>query len=225
LPDAVIEFAGGLSIGRNEWLAGRPPAIRLLGAHPKAGEMTIDGVDATLVDEAWIVPSWDCRGPHVVRYAGLSRTYSISEPPTDWQAWPAHAGAGLEVVGAHVGAAGGRKAVVLESAACWLLGAKPGQLAWAFAANGFAVCRTANFTPVWAVPPKARRRRPSPVLLDVLEPPEAVEPGTPSSAVRQWSRLIREATGAQLATGIQNEAEALWRLYAASARTLRKHCR
>jgi len=226
LPDAVIELVGGISLSRTVWVAGRPPSIRILGTDPAPGEVTIDGGIAELVNlDQWVAPGWDSSSQHVIRYAGLSRSYEIVEPLENWSAWLAHGRPDFAMTGALTAGWSGRPLIVLPGSAYWLLGARPGELAWAGAAPGGLVASASPaFTPVWAIPPASGRRRPVPRLLDVLDEPQDVCCEVPLD-VRRWCRLVRNAAPTPIAHGLERQAHALWRLYLAAARSLRRRSR
>jgi hypothetical protein len=222
LPDAAIELTGGVAISRSAWISARGPAIRILGCEPGAGDVTIDLQPATQAETGqWVAPGWETLGNHAVRYAGLLRRYEIVEVEDGWAWWPAHTGPGLALAGALAGSESGRRpAVVLQDREAWLLGARPGEAVRAVALPGAPGASAApSFAPVWAIPPKARRR-PAPRLLDSPNPPQAPAAGTPLEAIRLWRQIVRDAASAPAGGGAT--ATELWRQYQAAARMLKR---
>lgn len=225
LPDAVIEFTGGIATSRSTWITGRPPAIRILGALPAPGEVTVDSELANCsVDGQWTGPGWDELGAHTVRYAGLLRRYEIVPTEEDWSWWPAHAGPGLVLAGALASLDGGKQpAVVIEDQSAWLLGARPGEIVRTAARPGSAGSTASPaFRPVWSVPPKTRRR-PVPRLLDFAAAPQTPADGVSAKAIRQWRLVIRDASDVPI--GGDAATLELWRAYKAAARLLRRRSR
>lgn len=227
LPNAAIEFAGGISLGRANWLAGRPPAIHILGADPSLGDVTIDDTAAVIFErDQWIAPGWDAPGQHVVRYKGISRSYEIVEAEESWPAWPGHVRTDIAIAGAVATNIDGLPEIVLAGPSCWLLGARPGELVHAAAAAcGFAACVAPRFRPVWAIEAKVSRRRPIPRLLDTLDEPGPVIDSASPEAVALWCRLVRDAARTPIAKGLESEAGVLWRRYGAAARSLKRRAR
>ena len=222
LPDAAIELTGGVAISRSAWITGRGPAIRILGSEPGRGDVTIDLQPATQAETGqWIAPGWDTLGGHAVRFAGLLRRYEIVEVEDGWGWWPAHTGPGLDLAGALAGSERGlRPAVVVQERDAWLLGARPGEAVRAVALPGAPGASAApSFAPVWAIPPKIRRR-PAPRLLDSREPPQAPTAGTPVGAIRLWRQIVHDAASAPVSGGAA--ATELWQQYQAAARTLKR---
>lgn len=222
LPDAAIEFTGGVATSRSTWITGRPPSIRIFGAVPAPGEVTIDSHPATCsADGQWTSAGWDELGAHTVRYAGLLRRYEIVQTEDDWGWWPAHAGPGLVLAGAFASLNGGKNAaVVLEDQSAWLLGARPGEIVRAAArAGAVGVTASPEFKPVWAVPTKTRRR-PAPRLLDFEAAPQAPAEGVSAETVRLWRQIIRDASDTPY--GGEAATAELWRTYKAAGRSHRR---
>lgn len=225
LPDAAIEFTGGVATSRSAWIAGRPPFIRILGALPAPGEVTIDSQPAiSSADGQWTGPGWDRPGAHAVRYAGLLRRYEIVQAEEDWGWWPAHAGPRLVLAGAFASLDGGKHpATVLEDQSAWLLGARPGEIVRMAAQPGAAgAAASPAFKPVWAVPPKTRRR-PAPRLLDFAAAPQASTLGVSAEAIRQWRQIIRDAS--DIPYGGEAATAELWLAYKVAGRSLRRRSR
>jgi hypothetical protein len=226
LPHAAIELGGGIATGRSVWIAGRPPEIRILGTVPGAGEVTIDGLPAASEGDRWTAAGWDALGAHVIRYSGLSRRYEIANAGTEWPSWPAHAGPGFSIAGALAVDALGSSVVIVRGPACWLLGARPGEAAWAAShPGGFAASAAPDFAPIWAISPQAGRRRAAPRLLQTLAAPEAAPRGASRGAVLRWCELLLDARPGSAPPGNEDETAALWREYLAAARALRRAVR
>ncbi len=226
LPYAVIELVGGISVSRSAWIAGHPPAIRILGSDPEPGQVTIDGAAAGR-DQAdqWTAPGWDGLGAHTIRYAGISRRYEIIHASHDSPWWPAHAGAsGLLLAGALASGRTGCPAVILAGPASWLIGAHPGEIAWASALpGGLSAVAAPSFVPVWAIAPKSGRHRQAPRLLASYSTPGAAHTTT-KTELRAWCELVRSAARPPGADSGE-DAATLWRLYMGRARTLRRRLR
>jgi hypothetical protein len=225
LPDAAIELSGGVAITRSAWISGRPPVLHILGSEPGPGEVTIDLQPATRGETGqWTAPGWDTLGTHAVRYAGLLRRYEIAEVQDSWEWWPAHVGPDVDLAGALAGAHGGhRPAVVLQDREAWLLGPRPGDVVRVAASTGAASAVAApGFDPVWAVPPKARRR-PIPRLLDSLQPPQAPASGTRPEAIGLWRQIVRGAATGPAAGG--GAAAELWQQYRSAAHLIKRRSR
>lgn len=220
-PDAAIELSGGISISRSTWIADRPPVIRLVGVQPTDGELTIDGQPAFLADGGWVASNWSALGRHVIRYAGLSRSYEIVAPEDHWDIWSAHPGLQFSACGAAVSTPSGTRSIVLPTAGCWLLGAHPGQTAWAApAVYGSAIAAPA-FEPVWAILPRVGRTRTAPRLLASKELPKQPLPGATVAAVRQWCQFLRNGPPHLAAP----DADAIWQRYRDAARALKQRRR
>lgn len=226
LPHAAIELSGGIAVSRSAWIAGRPPAIRILGSKPNSAQVMIDGEAATRdAADQWAAPGWDAVGAHIIRYAGLSRRYEIIETDQEATWWPAHAGSsGLKLAGALAAAEPEGVLVVLAGPASWLIGANPGEVAWAASLpGGLSAVAAPSFVPVWAITPKSGRHRAAPRLLANWRGPGTVRPAA-KAELRSWCELIR--SGARLPEAESGEeAAALWRLYRDQARTLRRRLR
>jgi hypothetical protein len=225
LPDAAIELAGGVALSRSTWIFGCPPAIRILGSEPRQGEVTIDLQPAAQAETGqWTSPGWDSLGNHAVRFAGLLRRYEIVEVEDGWTWWPAHSGPGFALAGALARSEGGRRpVVVLQEREAWLLGARPGEAVRAVALPGaHGTTAAPSFAPVWAIPPKTRRR-PMARLLDSPETPQAPATETRPEAIRLWGQVVRDA--AKLPAGGGAAAAELWQQYQTVARRLKRRAR
>ncbi len=196
LPDATIEFSGGIGISRSAWISGYPPSIRILGATALPGDVSIDGRTASCNDSGdWITEGWESDGPHTVRYAGLSRNYEISLPPEAWDYWDAHAANGLTVCGALAFANAGKLIYASATGPVWLVGRRPGEIVQTLErrAASFTIAAP-HFDPVWAVPIGLGRSRDDqlPRLIARASQPDSVDPTMPRTAIRLWCQVIRE---------------------------------
>ncbi len=216
LPDAAIELSDGIAVSRGKWIVECPPNIRIVGVEVAEGEVSIDGLTASLDGGRWIATGWDLAGQHTVRYAGLSRSYEIAEVQEDWHEWPAHSAQQFYACGATVAGPAGARSMVLPIPGGWLLGAEPGQISRAVPSpSGFSIA-SPDFEPVWAIPPRIGRARPVPHLLESKLAPRHVDLLAGPASVREWRRLVLDAP-AKLS---EPEANRLWQLYRRSARTL-----
>ena len=217
-PDAAIELSGGISINRGTWITDRPPAIRLVGVQPVDGELTIDGQPAILTDDGWVASNWSALGRHVIRYAGLSRSYEIVAPEDHWDTWSAHSGLQFSACGAAVSTLSGTRSIVLSADGCWLLGAHPGQTAWAAPAVYGSAIAAPEFEPVWAIFPRVGRTPTAPRLLVSNALPQQPVARATLAAMRQWRQLLRSGPPRLVAP----DADALWQQYRVAARALKK---
>jgi hypothetical protein len=223
LPDASIEFSGGIPVGRSAWLAGHAPSIRILGAVPAAGDVVIDGHPA-LRGEAgdWTAAGWDRDGPHTIHYAALSRTYEIAPAPDAWESWEAHTGNGVTLCGALAASRAGTAVFASIAGPVWLVGRVPGEIAQTVA---ISLANTAiaalPFEPVWALPVAfaGRRTRQFPHLIGPAVAPLVDRPGRARSSVRRWCSVIRDA-GRDQRKSSEPDAANLWALYRQAARGL-----
>lgn len=225
LPDAAIEFSGGISVGRALWLSGYAPSVRILGAVPNAGDVLIDDRPASCNDGGdWTAEGWDGNGSHTVRYAGLSRTYQIAPAPETWEAWEAHTFNSLSLCGGRVTSRTGSPIFASSAAPVWLVGRAPGEIAEMSArAPGSTPMAAPPFEPVWAVPvaPGRKRGRPFPCLIGAASVPLSHAAGHRRSSVRLWCGTIRSAGRDQKQWQRINPDEAsLWALYRRTARAL-----
>jgi hypothetical protein len=232
-PDVQIRMRGGIRLQYTQWLAGFPPAIRLVGAEadtPTA--LTIDNQTAARgPDGNFTVPGWDRPGDHLVACGALTRSYSLVAPPGSWEPWPAHSQNGnLAICGAAVGRispAAVKPSVVVPATNPLLLGQHPGQIFLCPARTdmlGFCA-GVPSFRPVWAAPAaplKADKSTARILLVDWPEPLDASEQaGTGSIAVRQWVQAILDCSrkGLRLAKETP-ETIAVWRACREQARAI-----
>lgn len=230
LPDALIDLGGGMPIARSTWLSGKPPSIRILGVVALPGEVSIDGHLASCSAEGeWTANSWNREGCHVVRYAGLSRTYEIRSAPESWENWAAHSFNSLVICGARVTGSTGLPIFISASCPVWLLGKTPGEVAQAHRSDsGSFVVATPNFKPVWAVPINRGRGRNRllPQLIGHMAKPEAFHPEKTKKAIRLWCQVIREGVrDTKHLHGTDEQVGRLWMQYRHLAHGLWKRSR
>jgi hypothetical protein len=154
--DIEIEFDAGVWLRNSAWLAGYPPQIKLFGQTDAGMKVLIDGKEAQFTaDGSLVVDGYDLPGPHSVYCEGLSRSYSIEEPPDSWEAWPAYRFGETVICGASVQLPpeqSGRQAFTVPMSNPLLIGAEPGQV-YRCSSRSVAVWR--GFVPfdvVWALP-------------------------------------------------------------------------
>ena len=101
--DIEIEFEAGVRLRNSVWLAGYPPTIKLFG-QPGAGiKALIDGKEAVPAEGgSLVVDGYGLPGSHSVYCGGVSRSYSVEEPPDSWEAWPAYQFGEAKICGALV---------------------------------------------------------------------------------------------------------------------------
>jgi len=154
--DIEIGFEAGVCLRNSVWLAGYPPQIRLFGQTNAGMNVLIDGKGAQFTAEGFlVVDGYDLPGPHSVYCEGLSRSYSIEEPPDSWEAWPAYQFGGAVICGASVqlpAEESGRQSFTVPMSNPLLIGAEPGQV---FRCSSRSVAVWRGFVPfdvVWALP-------------------------------------------------------------------------
>jgi hypothetical protein len=186
LAEVEIALEGGIRIGRQTWLNGYPPAIRLRGDTSTIGVVTIDGHEATAsADGCYAVPGFDSVGEHAVWCPSDSRTYAIRDGAESWEAWDAYtwslgdlAAGDIQsrpaICGVLVRPPGvvrsGRHAVVVPASNPLVIGAYPGQIEMCMPRSDLraGVCvGFPSFEPIWAIPadPLHSDKRTSRVLL------------------------------------------------------------
>jgi hypothetical protein len=154
--DIEIEFEAGVRLRNSVWLAGYPPKIKLFG-QPGAGiKALIDGKEALPAEDGSLgVDGYGLPGSHSVYCGGVSRSYSVEEPPDSWEAWPAYQFSEAKICGALVQLPpeeAGRQAFSVPMSNPLLIGAEPGQV-FRCSARSVAVWR--GFVPfdvAWALP-------------------------------------------------------------------------
>jgi hypothetical protein len=229
LPDAGIEFSGGIRISRSAWLAGHAPRIRILGAVPAAGEVLIDGQSASCSEAGdWTAAGCDTNRTHTVHYAGLSRTYEITPAPDDWPRWNAHIGSGIAICGALVTSREGRPLFASTAGPAWLVGRGPGDVAPMVAApTPVAAVGAPSFEPVWIVPAGFSGSRQLPQLIGPpVDPLGDRVASVRSNSVRLWCSIIRSARYEQRHwRESDRDAANLWELYRRTARAVWRRSR
>jgi len=154
--DIEIEFEAGVRLRNSVWLAGYPPKIKLFG-QPGAGiKALIDGKEALPAEDgSLVVDGYGLPGSHSVYCGGVSRSYSVEEPPDSWEAWPAYQFGEAKICGALVQLPpeeAGRPAFTVPMSNPLLIGAEPGQV---FRCSARSVALWRGFVPfdvVWALP-------------------------------------------------------------------------
>lgn len=154
--DIEIEFEAGVRLRNSVWLEGYPPKIKLFG-QPGAGiKALIDGKEALISEDgSLVVDGYGLPGSHSVYCGGVSRSYSVEEPPDSWETWPAYQFGEAKICGASVQLPpeeAGRPAFTVPMSNPLLIGAEPGQV-FRCSARSVAVWR--GFVPfdvVWALP-------------------------------------------------------------------------
>ena len=220
-PDASIQLSGGIASAHGRWVLGAPPVVRVLGAVPGQGELTIDDNPAMQSsDQGWIAPGWDALGTHTVRFAGLSRTYEMAEIDEDWPTWATVGEAAFSVCGARVSAETGVQALAITGGPYWILGAAAGDLVLARRSVQAVSIATPSFPPVWALPPIGAGRQSSAIALAHRIPPSPPTAACSRKEIVLWCQLLR-AAGAPLGSS----EKILWREYRKLVRSLRRKWR
>ena len=221
LPNAAIELSGGIASARSAWVQDQPPIIRILGAEPAPGELTIDGAPASQsVHDGWIASGWDALGSHTIRFAGLSRTYEIVEIVEAWPAWRTSDASPYSACGARVSSAAQALSFAVSGEACWLVGAAPGDIAFAAQTSAGLAIATPAFRPVWALSP-GRGGRPSLArAMPYQAPPQRPAPHASHDQILHWCQLVRSAAPPR-----DMRERDLWLEYRRAARGLRRRRR
>jgi hypothetical protein len=227
-PDIEIELEGGLWLRHSAWVAGYPPQIRLLGHSSVPVKVLIDSKEARRSDDgSFTVPGYDAGGGHIVDCEGLScsKSYSIEEPPGEWERWPAHCFGGTDMCGPLVeinGAAASMGAITVPMSNPLLLGAQPGEI---FCCSRRTVARWKGyvpFAPVWALPSYPLTSNKKTVSIIQMAGTPVLNVGGPYSRdAFRWSNAILDAGRKGLQ--IENESPAsrtCWRQYKSTARRI-----
>ncbi len=226
-PNIDIHFEGGVCLRNQEWLAGYPPEIRVLGPADQI-KLLIDDKEAEVRDGRLYAEGYDLPGAHTVYCEGLphSRTYSIVEPAEDWTEWPAYHFRDAEICGPLVRITGNAtKPIIVPMTNPLLIGAE-GQIFRCSARNSGRWKGYLPFDVVWALPaqPLTCNKKTSRIIQLGRAPV-----GTAASRSRtalSWSNAILNASrkGLQLDGG-SAEGGVLWRDYKKAARAIRKAAR
>jgi len=154
--DIEIEFEAGVRLRNSVWLAGYPPKIKLFGQPGAGTKALIDGKEALPAEDgSLVVDGYGLPGSHSVYCGGMSRSYSVEEPPDSWEAWPAYQFGEAQICGALVQLPpeeAGRPAFTVPMSNPLLIGAEPGQV---FRCSARSVAVWKGFVPfdvVWALP-------------------------------------------------------------------------
>jgi hypothetical protein len=222
--DIEMELEGGVWLRNSVWLAGYPPRIKLFGQTSPEMKVLIDGKEAQLTCEgSLVVDGYDLPGPHSVYCEGLSRSYSIEEPPDSWEAWPAYQFGGAVICGASVQLPperSGSKAFTVPMSNPLLIGAEPGQI---FRCSSRSVAVWRGFVPfdvVWALPaqPLMCNKKIARILQLSDKPLMPSHTGTRPLA---WCSAILDASRKGLRIeGGSAESAARWAEYKKTARSI-----
>lgn len=222
--DIEIEFEAGVRLRNSVWLAGYPPKIKLFG-QPSAGiKALIDGKEALPAEDgSLVVDGYGLPGSHSVYCGGVSRSYSIEEPPDSWEAWPAYQFGEAKICGALVQLPpeeAGRPAFTVPMSNPLLIGAEPGQV-FRCSARSVAVWR--GFVPfdvVWALPaqPLTCNKKTARILQFAYKPLMPRRAGTRPFV---WCSAILDASrkGLRIEGGSAESAER-WSEYKKTARNI-----
>jgi hypothetical protein len=222
--DIEIEFEAGVRLRNSVWLAGYPPKIKLFG-QPSAGiKALIDGKEALPAEDgSLVVDGYGLPGSHSVYCGGVSRSYSIEEPPDSWEAWPAYQFGEAKICGALVQLPpeeAGRPAFTVPMSNPLLIGAEPGQV-FRCSARSVAVWR--GFVPfdvVWALPaqPPTCNKKTARILQFAYKPLMPRRAGTRPFV---WCSAILDASrkGLRIEGGSAESAER-WSEYKKTARNI-----
>lgn len=222
--DIEIEFEAGVRLRNSVWLAGYPPKIKLFG-QPGAGiKALIDGKESLPAEDgSLVVDGYGLPGSHSVYCAGVSRSYSIEEPPDSWEAWPAYQFGEAKICGALVQLPpeeAGRPAFTVPMSNPLLIGAEPGQV-FRCSARSVAVWR--GFVPfdvVWALPaqPLTCNKKTARILQFADKPLMPRRAGTRQLV---WCSAILDASrkGLRIEGGSAESAER-WSEYKTTARSI-----
>jgi hypothetical protein len=221
LPDAAIELSGGIASKRSTWIVGAPPTIRILGTDPSAAEFTIDGHPASPAHgDGWLAPGWDAPGTHTIRFGGLSRAYEIVEIDETWPTWATDSASAYFVCGARVSASAQPGAFAFAGGPRWLLGACPGDVAFAAQSSAGIAIAAPPFHPVWALAARTGGRLLPAAALPFRAPPQMPSGPVAREQIAQWCNLLRESSAPTEAN-----SKELWRQYRQLARRLKRRRR
>ena len=222
--DIEIEFEAGVRLRNSVWLAGYPPKIKLFG-QPGAGiKAVIDGKEALPAEDgSLVVDGYALPGSHSVYCGGVSRSYSVEEPPDSWEAWPAYQFGEAKICGALVQLPpeeAGRPAFTVPMSNPLLIGAEPGQV-FRCSARSVAVWR--GFVPfdvVWALPaqPLTCNKKTARILQFADKP---LMPRRAGTRPLVWCSAILDASrkGLRIEGGSAESAER-WSEYKKTARSI-----
>jgi hypothetical protein len=222
--DIEIELEAGVWLRNSVWLAGYPPQIKLFGQTNAGMKVLIDGKEAQFTAEGFlVVDGYDLPGPHSVYCEGLSRSYSIQEPPDSWEAWPAYQFGEAVICGASVQLPpeeAERRAFTVPMSNPLLIGAEPGQV---FRCSSRPVALWKGFVPfdvVWALPaqPLICNKKTARILQFSDKPLMPLRAGTRPFA---WCSAILDASRKGLRIeGGSAESVVRWADYKKTARSI-----
>jgi hypothetical protein len=222
--DIEIEFEAGVRLRNSVWLASYPPRIKLFG-QPGAGiKALIDGKEAlSAEDGSLVVDGYGLPGSHSVYCGGVSRSYSVEEPPDSWETWPAYQFGEAQICGALVQLPpeeAGRPAFTVPMSNPLLIGAEPGQV---FRCSARSVAAWRGFVPfdvVWALPalPLTCNKKTARILQFADKPLMPRRTGTRPFV---WCSAILDASrkGLRIEGGSAESAER-WSEYKKTARSI-----
>jgi hypothetical protein len=226
-PDIEINLDGGIWLHNSVWLAGYPPKIKLLGQANTSIKVLIDGKEAQVNTEGYLITDgYDSIGQHSIYCEGLScsRTYSIEEPSESWEGWSAYKFDESEICGPLVqltAKAANRRPITVPMSTPLLLGAEPGQI---FRCSSRSVTQWKGFVPfdvVWALPAYPLRcNKKTARILQFKAAPFSARKGD-SKAALDWCNAILDASRKGLRVE-SNSAEAVahWHEYKKEARKM-----
>lgn len=225
-PDIEIELEGGVRLRHQVWLAGYPPTIELFGGSDAAQKVFIDGKEAEVRGDGFVVSGYDLPGAHTVHCDGLpvSRSYSIEEPAEIWDRWPAYRLAEAEICGPLVYGRDASKVLLsIPMSNPLLIGADPGQVFRCPSRNVSLWKGYVPFDPVWALPAQPlicdKKKARIIQLSDAKVNIQWIKP----KRTPRWCNALLDASRKGLS--LQNEspeAKALWTEYKKVARSIRK---
>jgi hypothetical protein len=221
-PDVEIDLEGGVWLRNQEWLAGYPPEIRVLGATDQI-RLFVDDKEAEVRDGRLYAEGYDLPGSHTVYCGGLpiSRTYSIVEPAEDWADWPAYHFRDADICGPLVRITGSAtKPIIVPMTNPLLIGAG-GEVFRCPARNAAQWKGYVPFDVVWALPaqPLTCNKKTSRIIQLGRTPVGTA--AAQSRTALSWSNAILNASrkGLQLDGGSPEDG-LLWREYKKAARSI-----
>ena len=231
-PDIELNLDGGIWLQNSVWLDGYPPKIKLLGQANSSIKVLIDGKEAQVNTEGYLIADgYDSIGQHSIYCEGLScsRTYSIEEPSESWEGWAAYKFDELEICGPLVqlpAKAANRRPITVPMSTPLLLGAEPGQI---FRCSPRNVTQWKGFVPfdvVWALPAYPLRcNKKTARILQFRAAPFSARKGDSKAAI-DWCNAILDASRKGLRVESNSaEAAAHWHQYKKEARKMRRAAR
>lgn len=227
-----ISLDGGLWLRGSEWLAGFPPSIHVAGELPPGEAIWIDETAAIpQVDGSFTVNGYDAVGSHLVRCAGKSISYAVSEAPENWSRAEAHRQTRAGIVGVLAVAEmrNGERLTSTPMTNRLLLGSRPGQFFECPQRFGPVWSGLVPFEPTWAIPvdpvhsdrTTMRVIRCAPGVPVVRVERIQWEDRQKHSRLRRWYSAVLDCSRRRLNLQDQQNAE-LWSGYLNEARRVRK---